>query len=157
MVLPKCKLIFFAVLFDINAYSVIPFSDEFHAKSYSCDTNLLPGGAMCEQPWWHKYHHLCGMCVWMDGRNKIPHGNTRCCGNNRLITPGWRYAIHRGRVWLLYIDVYYTEMGPNIRLASWCNISILLWFKCQPDEPLASLVTTNRIMDVYGFLVVMML
>ena len=30
-------------------------------------------------------------------------------------------------------------------------------FGCQPDEPLASLVTTNRIINVYGFIVVMML
>ena len=28
---------------------------------------------------------------------------------------------------------------------------------CQPDEPLASLVTTNRIINVYGFLLMMLL
>ena len=28
---------------------------------------------------------------------------------------------------------------------------------CQPDEPLSSLVTTNRIFNVYGFIVVIML
>ena len=28
---------------------------------------------------------------------------------------------------------------------------------CQPDEPLASLVTTNKIVNVYGFLVVILL
>ena len=32
-----------------------------------------------------------------------------------------------------------------------------IYFGCQPDEPLASLVTTNRIINVYGFLVFMML
>ena len=31
------------------------------------------------------------------------------------------------------------------------------FFGCQPDEPLASLVTTNRIINVYGFIVVIML
>ena len=30
-------------------------------------------------------------------------------------------------------------------------------FGCQPGEPLASLVTTNRVINVYGFLVVIML
>ena len=30
-------------------------------------------------------------------------------------------------------------------------------FGCQPDEPLASLVTTNRIINVYRFLAVIML
>ena len=29
--------------------------------------------------------------------------------------------------------------------------------RCQPNEPLASLVTTNRIINVYGFIVVIML
>ena len=28
----------------------------------------------------------------------------------------------------------------------------VIFFGCQPDEPLASLVTTNRIINVYGFL-----
>ena len=34
---------------------------------------------------------------------------------------------------------------------------IKFYFGCQPDEPLASLVTTNRIINVYVFLVVIML
>ena len=32
-----------------------------------------------------------------------------------------------------------------------------IYIGCQPDEPLASLVTTNRIINVYGFIVVIML
>ena len=32
-----------------------------------------------------------------------------------------------------------------------------MYLGCQPDEPLASLVTTNRVINVYGFLVVIML
>ena len=35
--------------------------------------------------------------------------------------------------------------------------SCCLILACQPDEPLVSLVTTNRIINVYGFLVVIML
>ena len=45
-----------------------------------------------------------------------------------------------------------------------CDVLILITHSkikfsscCQPDEPLASLVTTNRIINVYGFLVVMLL
>ena len=36
-------------------------------------------------------------------------------------------------------------------------VSSLICFGCQPDEPLTSLVTNNRIINVYGFIVVIIL
>ena len=44
-----------------------------------------------------------------------------------------------------------TSFGPSFQ--KWMIIMVI-YFGCQSDEPRASLVTTNRIINVYGFLVV---
>ena len=63
---------------------------------------------------------------------------------------------------------FVTEMCTCVHISAtkWCTVGYLsnvlwdLWhgsIGCQPDEPLASLVTTNTIINVYGSLVVIML
>ena len=53
-----------------------------------------------------------------------------------------------------FIGHFFAELYHQV-LMNVCDL--FTHIDCQPDEPLASLVTTNRIINVYGFLAVIML
>ena len=55
-----------------------------------------------------------------------------------------------------HVEITWVNSPPLGQRPRYCRRTRLHDSGCQPDEPLASLVTTNRIINVYGFLVVIM-
>ena len=73
------------------------------------------------------------------------------------------FGRHPGNELLMHLTKHYAnqtsrllETQPKNMAMHWTE-PLILFIGCQSDDPLASLVTTNRIINVYGFLVVVML
>ena len=78
------------------------------------------------------------------------------CGTPICFDTGSRGTFHRlSRS--LQIACYLSEGNWWSQIIGYGYSAFIDCIGCQPDEPLVSLVTTNRIINVYGFLVVIML
>ena len=101
--------------------------------------------------WW-RYHELFGSTEnWMgDTVSAIP----LCQFHFRYL----RFHTHDCCLWA-WFSCFIAEVQNHSYCLMWTNSWWLdvTHFGRQPDEPLAYLVTTNRIINAYGFLVVMML
>ena len=94
-----------------------------------------------------------------------------------LVASSESHGIYRRYIWWMWLAsmaiviikrywdriVYYSSSGDTMSfsMSTWISfytlVIMMVWVIIQPNEPLAPLVTTNRVIIVYGFIVVIML